>query len=257
MLILRSFLFNAAFYANIIVWMIAGLPLLLLPRKVLLRYVQTWARGSLWLLRTVAGIRCEFRGLEKIPPGQLLVAAKHQSLWETFALLPAFDDPAFVLKRELMWLPLFGWLAWKADMVSVNRRAGSRALADMNARAREVASEGRQILIFPEGTRRAPGAEPAYKFGIAHLYASLGVPCLPVALNSGVFWPRRRFIRQPGTVIVEFLDPIAPGLPRDAFMRELENRIEGACARLLQEAQAELGRSGGVASSQKRGHSAA
>ncbi len=256
MLILRSFVFNAAFYANIIVWMVAGLPLLLLPRKFLLRYVQLWARATLWLLRTVAGVRAEFRGLEKIPPGRLLVAAKHQSLWETFALLTAFDDPAFVLKRELMWLPLFGWLAWKADMVSVNRGAGSRALSDMNARAREVAAEGRQILIFPEGTRRAPGAEAAYKFGIAHLYGSLDVPCLPVALNSGVFWPRRRFIRRPGTVVVEFLDPIPPGLPRDVFMRELENRIEGACARLLQEAEAELA-AAGVASSAKAGRSAA
>jgi 1-acyl-sn-glycerol-3-phosphate acyltransferase len=216
---------------------------MLFPRKVLFRAVQLWARSNLWLLKAIAGIDVEFRGRHNIPPGGLLVASKHQSLWETFALLTVFDDPAFVLKRELMWLPLFGWLAWKAGMVPVNRGAGSAALSDMNERARGEARRGRQILIFPEGTRRAPGAEPAYKFGIAHLYGNLDFPCLPVALNSGLFWPRRRFIRRPGTIVVEFLEPIPPGLPRKEFMEELQARIETATDRLIAEGQAQLGMS--------------
>jgi 1-acyl-sn-glycerol-3-phosphate acyltransferase len=240
MLIARSLLFNAVFYVHIVVCMVAYTPLMLFPRKVLLRAVQLWARSNFWLLRVIAGIHVEFRGRHNIPPGGLLVASKHQSLWETFALLTVFDDPAFVLKRELMWLPLFGWLAWKAGMVPVNRGAGSSALAEMNQRARAEARRGRQILIFPEGTRRAPGAEPAYKFGIAHLYANLDLPCLPVALNSGLFWPRRRFIRRPGTIVVEFLEPIPPGLPRKDFLEELQVRIETASNRLVSEGQAQL-----------------
>ena len=238
--IVRSLLFNLVFYVHIVVLMVAYTPLLLFPRKVLLRAVQLWARSNLWLLRAIAGIDVEFRGRQNIPPGGLLVASKHQSLWETFALLTVFDDPAFVLKRELMWLPLFGWLALKAGMVPVRRGAGSSALAEMNERAREEARRGRQILIFPEGTRRAPGAEPAYKFGIAHLYASLDLPCLPVALNSGLFWPRRRFIRRPGTIVVEFLEPIPPGQPRKAFLDELQARIEAASDHLVEEGRAQL-----------------
>jgi 1-acyl-sn-glycerol-3-phosphate acyltransferase len=240
MLIARSLLFNALFYANLLLWVLAALPLLLLPRKVLMRTAQAWARSNLWLLRVIAATGAEFRGLDNIPPGPLLVAAKHQSLWETFALLTIFDDPTFVLKRELMWIPLFGWLLWKAGMVPVDRRAGSAALKAMNERARRAVRQGRQILIFPEGTRRPPGAEPAYKSGIVHLYGDLNVACLPAALNSGLFWPRRRLLRRPGTIVVEVLEPIAPGLSRKEFMSALEARIEAASDRLLREGLAQL-----------------
>jgi 1-acyl-sn-glycerol-3-phosphate acyltransferase len=256
MLIARSLLFNTVFYIHILVCMVALTPTLLMPRKVLLRGVQLWARSNLWLLKAIAGVHVQFRGRENIPPGGLLVASKHQSLWETFALLTVFDDPAFVLKRELMWLPLFGWLAWKAGMVPVNRGAGSAALNAMNERAREEARRGRQILIFPEGTRRAPHAEPAYKFGIAHLYGNLELPCLPVALNSGLFWPRRRFVRRPGTIVVEFLEPIPPSLPRKIFLDELQARIEAATDRLLTEGEAQLAAGERVARSRVSGRSA-
>ncbi len=235
MLILRSALFNLAYYLNLLVWMIAALPLLAFPRRYFMRIARWWAASSLWLLRVIAGTRVEFRGLENVPKGGLLVASKHQSLWETFALLMVFDDPAYVLKRELMWIPVFGWYAWKARSVPVNRRGGSAALLEMNQRAREELASGRQIIIFPEGTRRAPGAEPAYKYGISHLYDRMGVPCLPIALNSGVFWPRRRMIRRPGTIVVQILQPIAPGLPRDTFFHLLQERIEGASSKLLEE----------------------
>lgn len=241
MLVFRSLLFNVAFYANLILWLIALLPFLLVPRRTFMGAVKLWARSSLWLLRMIAGTKIEVRGREKIPAGGFLVASKHQSLWETFALVPLFDDPAFILKRELMWIPFFGWYAWKGGSVPVNRKAGSQALIQMTARAREEAAHGRQIVIFPEGTRRPAGAPPAYKFGVAHLYQNLGVTCLPVALNSGLYWPRRRFIRRPGTIRVEILDPISPGLPRDVFFQTLQEDIESASDRLLAEGCRELG----------------
>ena len=241
MLALRSLAFNVAFYLNLALWMIVCLPAFLLPRRLFLGVPRGWASTSLWLLRWIAGTRLEVRGRENIPHGGLLVASKHQSLWETFALYTLFDDPAFIHKRELAWIPFFGWYLWKTGMVSVDRRAGSLALVEMNRRARQEVARGRQILLFPEGTRRAPGAPPAYKFGIAHIYANLGVPCLPVALNSGLFWPRRRFLRRPGTIIVEFMEPIPPGLPREKFLRELQARIESSSDRLLAEGRAQLG----------------
>ena len=240
MLILRSLAFNVIFYVHISLRMMAYLALLPFPRKTMVRAVQAWARDNLRLLKAITGTGVEWRGLERLPPGACLIAAKHQSTWETFALLTILDDPTFVLKRELMWVPLFGWLANRAGMVPVNRGAGSSALAEMNERARDEAARGRQIVIFPEGTRRPPGAPPAYKFGIAHLYGNLDVPCVPIALNSGLFWPRRRFIRRPGTILVEILEPIPPGLPRKDFMDELEARIETASARLLAEGEAQL-----------------
>jgi 1-acyl-sn-glycerol-3-phosphate acyltransferase len=151
-------------------------------------------------------------------------------------------DPTFIMKRELMWIPFFGWFAWKADMISVDRSKGSQALADMNARARAELARNRQIVIFPEGTRRPPGAEPRYKYGVAHLYVETGVPCLPVALNSGLFWPRRSFRRYPGTIRVEVLDPIPPGLDKDAFFERLQRDVEAATARLVAEGERELAR---------------
>ncbi|KAA2236017.1 lysophospholipid acyltransferase family protein [Salinarimonas soli] len=241
MLVLRSALFNALYYVNLILWMLAFLPLFVLPRIWFIRVAQAQARSSLWLLRVVAGVRLEVRGRERIPPGGLIVASKHQSLWETFALFTLFDDPAYILKRELMWIPVFGWFTIKGGMVPINRKAGGQALVEMNARAREEVARGRQIIIFPEGTRRAPGAEPGYKYGMAHLYASLGVPILPVALNSGLYWPRRRFIRRPGTIVIEVGEAIPPGLDRDVVFREVQARIEAMSGRLLVEGRRELG----------------
>ena len=239
--IIRSVLFNVLFYLNMIALMCLALPTLLMPRRALLKVVRFWARSNHWLLRTVCGITVELRGLEKIPPGALLVASKHQSLWETFALVPLFTDPAFILKRELMWLPFFGWLARKAQMIPVDRGARSQALAAISARARIELARNRQIVIFPEGTRRPPGAEPKYKYGVVHLYAESGVACLPIALNSGLFWPRRSIRRYPGTIVAEFLDPIAPGLDKQVFFERLQQVIETATARLIEEGERGLG----------------
>ena len=242
--ILRSVCFNILFYLNLVVQIILALPTLVMPRWGIVEFARFWARSNFWLLRVVCGTRVEIRGLEKIPPGALLVASKHQSLWETFALMTVFADPAYIMKRELLWIPFFGWYTWKAGMISVNRGKGSQALAEMNADARRELARGRQIVIFPEGTRRAPGAEPRYKYGVAHLYVETNVPCLPLALNSGLFWPRRSFRRYPGTICVEILDPIPPGLPKDVFLERMQREIEAAAARLLAEGERELARNG-------------
>ena len=233
LILIRSVLFNILFYLNLFVYFIAAIPSLFLPYRVVVAFAKAWGRTDLWLLRAVCGIDVEWIGLEKIPKGPLIVASKHQSLWETFALLTLFRDPTFIVKRELMWIPFFGWYIWKARMIPVNRGARTLALAEMTERARIELQRDRQLVIFPEGTRRAPGAEPAYKFGVAHLYAETGVPCLPVALNSGLVWGRRSFLRHPGTVRVEILDPIPPGLGRAEFFERLKKDIEGATARLI------------------------
>ena len=235
--LVRSIVFNVLFYLNTLFWLIVGLPTFFMPYRATIWIAKSWGRVNLVLLR-VAGIDCELRGVAKIPPGPLIVASKHQSAWETFALLPLFDNPLFIVKRELMWIPVFGWLMRKGRMVPVDRGAGSQALIAMTERARIELTRGRQLIIFPEGTRRPAGAEPRYKYGVAHLYAAEGVPCLPVALNSGLFWPRRSLWLRPGTVIVEFLDPIAPGLDKDAFFERLRSVIEEATARLLVEGKA-------------------
>lgn len=241
MIAVRSLLFSIAFYLTTIALLIGALPTFLMNRLGILRVAQAWARVTLFLLRHIVGTRVEYRGLENIPLGGLLVASKHQSFADIHALLPMLADPTFILKRELTFIPLFGWLALKAQMIPVDRKRGGAAVAEMNRRAREEVARGRQILIYPEGTRRAPGAEPAYKQGVAHLYQSLSVPCLPVALNTGLFWPRRRMILRPGTMVIEFLEPIAPGLEREAFLSELQERVEGASERLLDEARAHFG----------------
>lgn len=240
--LIRATLFNALFYLNVLVHIVIGLPLFFLPRRWLWTLVGSWTASSLWLLRVICGIRYEFIGLDRIPKGPLLVASKHQSVWETFVLPNLFSDPVFVLKRELLWLPFFGWFLQKAQMIPVDRGKGSAALKAMTGHAKEKIAEGRQIIIFPEGTRRAPGAEPNYKFGVAHLYRELGVPCLPVALNTGSFWPRRSWEFHPGTIRVEFLPAIAPGLPTDEFLEKLQSEIESASARLLARANDELSR---------------
>ncbi len=235
MITARSILFNLLFYVNLVILLLASIPTLVMPGRAILWMAKLWGHTTLWLLRHVCRIDVEWRGLEKIPPGGIIVAAKHHSTWETFALLSLFPDPTYVIKRELTRIPFFGWYAQHAGMIPVDRGAGKAALTSMMAHARKALAEGRQIIIFPEGTRRPAGAEPRYKIGVAHLYAEAGVPCVPVALNSGLFWPRRHFLLFPGTIRVEFLDPIPPGLERDTFFVRLQDEIETATARLIAE----------------------
>ncbi len=239
-LIIRSVLFNILFYLVLLLLIVAALPTLLMPRRAILSVAKLWARTNQWLLRTVCGITVEYRGLEKIARGPLIVACKHQSSWETFALLPLLPDPVYIMKRELMWIPLFGWYTWKAGMIPVDRSKGSEALAEMNVRVGRELARNRQIIIFPEGTRRAPGAEPRYKYGVVHLYLETGAECLPIALNSGLFWPRRSVLRYPGTIRVEVLDRIPHGLSKVAFFELLQREIEGATAQLVNMGERDL-----------------
>ena len=234
---LRSGLFNAAFYLNLILFMLVFSPLFLAPRPAAMWALKLWSRTSIALLAVIVGTRLEIRGRDHIPQGAALIAAKHQSLFETFAVLSLLDDPAMVLKRELMLIPLFGWFARKFDMIPVDRGARSTALKRMIASARDALAEGRQVLIFPEGTRRAPAAPPAYKSGATALYMSLRVPCVPLALNSGLFWPRRKFMRYPGTIVMEFLPALPPGLSKEDFSHRLQHAIESKTAELLSSAR--------------------
>jgi 1-acyl-sn-glycerol-3-phosphate acyltransferase len=235
----RSLLFNVLFYVTTVLFLVFGSPLLFGPRRWAMAALAIHGRFELWLLDSIVGTKLEIRGAEKLPAGACLVAAKHQSAWETFGLIPLFRDPAFLMKRELFWIPLHGWFSHKFEMIPVDRDKGPAALRRMLREARKRVAQGREIIIFPEGTRRAPGAPPDYKTGVVLLYEALGIPCVPVALNSGVFWPRRSFVRRPGTVVVEFLDPIPPGLPKAEFLEQLITSIETASARLLAGTKAE------------------
>lgn len=234
LIFLRSLVFNILFYAVLVGLAIVALPTFLMPARALLTVAGWWAKASIFLMRVICNIKVEVRGAEKIPEGPLLVVAKHQSFWETFALMPFFNRPIFILKRQLMHIPVFGQFLRKIEMIAINRSAGVKALLDMTRRARAAVRSGRQLLIFPEGTRRPPGAPPDYKTGFAQIYSACGVQCLPIALNSGLFWPRRTFMRYPGTLVVEFLDPLPPGLPKDEFIARVRDVIEDATGRIVE-----------------------
>jgi 1-acyl-sn-glycerol-3-phosphate acyltransferase len=233
-----SLLFNTLFFVTTTLFVVIGSPFLVLPRSWAMAALRVHSRFELWLLRTIIGIRMDVRGVHNIPDGPCLVASKHQSAWETFALIPIFRDPTLLMKRELFWIPFHGWFSHKFGMIPVDRDKGPTALRRMLREAKKRIQDGREIIIFPEGTRTAPGAPPDYKTGIILLYDALQVPCVPVALNSGLFWPRRSVMRKPGTIIVEILDPIPPGLPKAEFLLRLETAIETASNRLLVESGA-------------------
>ena len=232
-MIVRSLAFNILFVANFIAQAVLLCPLLVLPRERIWWIPRGWARSSLWLHRTICGVEEEYRGLSNRVAGGSLVAAKHQSTWETLALVLVFDRPAFIIKRELTWVPLFGWYALKFGMIPVDRGKRSEALAAMAARAAREIAGGRPIIIFPEGTRRAAGAPPAYRYGVVRLYQELNVPCLPVALNSGLFWPRRAVRHHAGTIVMDILPPIPPGMDTEGFAALLRETIESATDGLI------------------------
>jgi 1-acyl-sn-glycerol-3-phosphate acyltransferase len=249
MLFARSLVFNVLFYAVFVFLAILALPTLLMPVRALMTIARWWAKATLFLMRVICNIKVEFRGVEKIPEGPLVVVAKHQSFWETIALPPLFEQPIFILKRQLMYIPVFGQFLAKYEMIAIDRTAGVKTLLEMTRRARTAVHGGRQLVIFPEGTRRPPGAPPDYKTGFAQIYSACGAPCLPVALNSGLFWPRRTFMRYPGTLVVEFLDPLPPGLPKDEFISRIRDTIEEATARIVEAGRREQEQSIGSAPS--------
>ena len=233
MTVLRSLGFTLWLYLSMPIFAVGLSPALLMPHRYAMGVIKLWARFVLFGLRWIADIRVEFRGLEHRPVGPALVAGKHQGMLDVVVPFALLADPCIVMKKELRPLPFFGWFAWKTGMIAVDRSAHSKALKDMVRQARARRDEGRQIVIFPEGTRKAPGAPPDYKPGIAALYRDLDCPCWPLATNSGVHWPAHGFIRYPGVVVFEFLPPIPPGLKRAEFMAELETRLETASTALL------------------------
>ena len=212
------------------------LPLLLLPRRVMVSCARPWIRGVMALTRVVLGISFEVRGLENLPPGPTLITSKHQSAFETFAFHLILNDPAFVLKRELQWIPFFGWYLAKTGVIAINRSAGTKALKVMVKGGEQAKAEGRPIIIFPEGTRTPPGTRQPYHTGVAMMYGALKIPAVPVALNSGLFWRKGAFFKRAGVVTIQFLPPIEPGMDRKRFMAELETRIETATNHLVAEA---------------------
>lgn len=233
---LRSLVFNLAFYVVTALMMLFGLWLLAAPRAWAMAGLKLHGKICVWLLRVICGVRMEVRGRDRLPEGPCLVVAKHQSAWDTFALVPLFRDPAIVLKAELARIPLYGWFCRKFEHIFVARDRAAVALRAMLADAKVKSAAGREILIFPEGTRREPGAPPDYKPGYVALYDALAAPVVPLALNSGLFWPRNSFLRHPGVVIVEILETVPPGLPRAEARRRIEGEIETASAALIAEA---------------------
>lgn len=237
MLVIRSLAFNVAFYVSLIVQMIVFTPFYFLaPRPIAWFVPRFWARSSLKLQAWIAGTQSRIEGMENLPDGPFILAPKHQSFWDTIAFFPYLRDPVYILKRELMWIPFFGWYIAKMRMIPIHRGSRSKALKQALVVARQRMAENRQLIIYPEGTRRAPGDDPAYKWGIVEIYAALGVPVVPVAHVAGLYWPRRKFLRYPGVLRARFLPPIEPGLDKEAFMERLISDTESACDELLIEA---------------------
>ena len=231
---LRSLAFNAGWYLGTAAIAIVGLPLLLAPRRWVVAWARLWIVFVLWWLRVTVGLTHRIVGRENLPAGPAILASKHQSSWETLSFTLLFDDIAIVLKRELLFIPVVGWAMARAGNIAVTRGDGASALRGLVKQAKAAVAEGRSIVIFPEGTRVTPGDSRPYQVGTAALYRQLGVPVVPIALNSGLFWGRRKWIKRPGVLTLEILPPIQPGLPRDAFMKTLQESIEGATARLVE-----------------------
>jgi 1-acyl-sn-glycerol-3-phosphate acyltransferase len=230
----RSLAFAVIFYAWSAVLAVLGLPLIwLAPRAWVVRWMKLWAASSTWLVGAICGVRVDIRGREHLPAGPALIAAKHQCMLDTMAPFAVFADAAYVMKRELMRIPVYGWYSRRADMIVIDREANAKALRQLLADARRAIADQRQIVIFPEGHRIAPGAKGDYKPGVAAIYRDLALPCVLMATNSGEHWPAHGFLRRPGVIVYEFLAPIPAGLPRADFMQLLETRLEAASTALL------------------------
>lgn len=229
---IRSVLFDASFYVASFVLMVVFLPLMLFPQGAIFWAGRVWVKVAMGLLKITVGLTYRVEGLENLPEGPCVVACKHESAWETLIFHLLLNRPAYALKRELMWIPLINLYFWRMGMVVIDRGAGASALKSLLNGARRVIAQGRPLVIYPEGTRAAPGQPTEYQAGVGVLYRDLGVPVIPVALNSGLFWGRRSPLKRAGQITIQFLPPIQPGLSRVEFMEKLADRIEGACKKL-------------------------
>ena len=232
MILARSLLFALLFYLWSLTLCLLFLPALALPRAIVAWAFKLWARGVIVLLGVCCGILVEVRGREHLPTGRALVAAKHQCMFDVFAQFVVLPDSCFVMRKELMLIPFFGWYAWKQRMVVIDRDGGSAALRQMVRDGQERLAEERQLLIFPEGHRGEPGVAGDYQPGVAGLYRDLGLPAHLVATNSGVHWPAHGILRRPGTIVFEYLEPLPAGMKRADFMRQMQERIEAASTAL-------------------------
>ena len=239
MTFLRSLLFSAVFYLSSVVIAVGAMPVLLGSRSFMRRAGGQWSRLVVWLFKVIAGTGWEVRGRDRIPDGPVIFAIKHQSAWDTFFFPAYLDEPAMVAKKELRLIPLYGWYAWRAEAVWIDRSKGPKALRELIRGCRAAIKEGRSIVMFPQGTRTTPGETRPYQAGIAALYTATKVPVVPVALNSGMYWGKRTFLKRPGTIVVEFLEPMPQGLDRDRFLEDLAERIDSATQRLEAEARRE------------------
>jgi 1-acyl-sn-glycerol-3-phosphate acyltransferase len=233
MILLRSLLFNACFFAATIGFGLAALPLLAMRRERVRDMIRLWARTVVWLLRVICGARVEVSGLEHIPPGAAVLAAKHQSAFDTIVWLSLLPDAAYVLKKELLAIPLYGWHARKAGMIPVDRAGGGPALKAMLRAAQAALAAGRQVVIFPEGTRTAPGQRVPYQPGVVAIAGATDAPVIPVATDSGRIWGRRAFHKRPGVIRISVLPPLPAGLGRGPLLAALEAAIETESERLL------------------------
>ena len=224
MVYLKSFVFNSLFYAGTGILVIVMGPVLMFPSRYARAVARCWGYMT-YLLLGMIGVSQTVSG-DRHLDRQVLYAVKHQSAWETIILSWLLAAPAFVLKRELLRLPIIGWFFLKTGCIPVDRSAGMKSLREMRAAGQNLAKKGRSMLIFPQGTRVTPGKEQPYEIGVFSLYQATGLPVVPVALNSGHVWPRNSWLKYPGTVSVEFLNPIEPGLDRKSFMETLTRRIE-------------------------------
>lgn len=236
MIWIRSAIFNIVFFAWTTVVVVVAIPVLAMSERAMVAYARGWSRSVLLLLRVICGLRYRVVGREKVPKGGFIIACKHQSAWDTIAFFCIVDSPVYILKRELLMVPLFGWCLLKSGMIAIDRKGGASTMRKTIAKAAKKLAEGRQIVIFPQGTRVAPGLKAPYQPGAVGLYTHLNTILVPAALDSGRFWARRSFLKKPGTITLEFLEPIPPGLPRAQAHKLIEERIEAAADRLLADA---------------------
>ena len=233
-MVIRSALFNIAFILVTCVIGFFGLPFSFASRRYAVCVAQAWTYTTIWLLKVICGITYDIRGRENLPQGPVLIASKHQSAWDTVIYWMLLKRPVFVLKRELIFIPIFGWQLLLLGSIYIDRKAGASAMKRMLREAKARVADHSSIIIFPEGTRTVPGTVNTYHPGVAALYQSLNIPVVPVALNSGQHWGKKAFVKKPGVIVLEFLPPIAPGMKGRDFLPLLQERIETASDALLQ-----------------------
>lgn len=231
---LRSALFNTQMYIMMAVLAVFFTPFALLSRIWAYRAVHTYCRWVRWTARWMIGLRSEVRG--EVPKDEVLIAAKHQSFFDIIMLVSVLPRPKFIMKKELKWAPILGWYALRIGCVPVDRGKRGAAIEQMTKDVAKGRSLPGQLVIYPQGTRVAPGAARPYKVGTSVLYHQLGQDCVPVACNVGVFWPRRAVMRKPGLAVIEFLPRIPAGGSKEEFLRALEQTVEQRSNALMNEA---------------------